>query len=243
MTGQVLIPALSQQRTPSAFFGRDCGMAFFLAFLVVITVFLPMLTLSRFGRISLSVVFVLMLTSGALATIRHPALRYFVIGLGLTTFTVDMAGEFTVVGLSIWETSLRLACLSLLVLMTLKQTLRPGPVTIYRVMGGIAGYLLIGYTWVYIYQLLVQLMPEAICFQNAAFGTLSRQPNDLVYFSFITLTTVGYGDVHPVHPLVRSMAVAEALLGQLYIAILISTLVGMAIQTKSVRDDVSYPSG
>jgi hypothetical protein len=104
-------------------------------------------------------------------------------------------------------------------------------------MGGIAGYLLIGYTWVYVYQLLLQIVPAAIYFENGMSG-LSRQPNDLVYFSFITLTTVGYGDVHPVHPVVRSMAVAEALVGQLYVAILIASLVGMALQTRSAKEDV-----
>jgi ion channel len=60
----------------------------------------------------------------------------------------------------------------------------------------------------------------------------------LIYFSFVKLTTVGYGDVYPVHPAARSLAVAEALVGQLYLAILIASLVGMALQAKSavVRD-------
>jgi len=240
MTVQVLTSIAGSRRPTLIFFGKDRGMAFFLGFLVITTVFLPMLTLSLFGRISLSVFFGLMLVTGAFSTIRHQAMRYLVAGLALSTFTIDLAAEFTTYGLSIWETSLRLICLSVLVLMTLKQTLRPGPVTIYRVMGGIAGYLLIGYTWVYVYQLLVQIVPAAIHFENGMSG-LSRQPNDLVYFSFITLTTVGYGDVHPVHPVVRSMAVAEALVGQLYVAILIASLVGMALQTRSVGGDVESP--
>src|SRR5207247_5911220 len=98
------------------------------------------------------------------------------------------------------------------------------------VMGGIAGYLLIGITWAFAYQLLLQLVPAAIHFENGTPGGLLGQPNDLFYFSFITLTTVGYGDVQPVHPVVRSLAVAEALVGQLYLAILIASLVGMALQ-------------
>ena len=55
----------------------------------------------------------------------------------------------------------------------------------------------------------------------------------LIYYSFITLTTAGYGDVYPVHPAARSLAVTEALVGQLYIAIMIASLVGMALQTRS----------
>src|SRR5204863_4047069 len=142
---------------------------------------------------------VLMVMSGARATIQNRALRYLVVGLTLTTFTVGLAGELIAYGLSVWETSLKLTCLSVLLLMTLKRTLRPGPVTIYRVMGGIAGYLLIGYTWTFAYQLVVQEAPDAIHFEAGVLDT-SRQPNHLIYFSFITLTTVGYGDVRPVHP-------------------------------------------
>jgi hypothetical protein len=95
-------------------------------------------------------------------------------------------------------------------------------------MGGIAGYLLIGFMWTFAYQLLVQQIPGAIHFDSGSADTPSLQPGLLTYFSFITLTTVGYGDVHPAHAAVRSLAVAEALIGQLYIATLITSLVGLA---------------
>ncbi|HJZ99812.1 MAG TPA: hypothetical protein VKE70_25060, partial [Candidatus Solibacter sp.] len=124
-------------------------MAFFLAFLVLTTIFLPMVTLSRFGRISLSLCFILTLNSGALVTIRQKVMKYLVVGLTLMTFAVSLAGELTAHRLPILETLLRLTCLSVLLVMTLKRTLRPGPVTGYRVMGGIAGYLLIGFTWAF----------------------------------------------------------------------------------------------
>ena len=74
---------------------------------------------------------------------------------------------------------------------------------------------------------------EAIQFEPPLGHISAQRPNDLIYFSFITLTTVGYGDVRPVHPAVRSLAVAEALVGQLYLAILIGSLVGMALQAKA----------
>ena len=50
--------------------------------------------------------------------------------------------------------------------------------------------------------------------------------NNLAYFSFVTLTTLGYGDIVPVAPLARSLAVLEALTGVLFMAVLISRLVG-----------------
>jgi hypothetical protein len=52
---------------------------------------------------------------------------------------------------------------------------------------------------------------------------------ELGYFNFVTLTTVGYGDLTPLHPLVRRLATVEALLGQLYLAVLVARLVGLYI--------------
>jgi hypothetical protein len=229
----------------SIFFSGDRGMVFFLAFLVLTTIFVPMVTLSQLGRLALALIFIFTLISGAFATIQHRIAIYLVVGLAVSAFAVDLTGEFAPSysrpALNTTLTTLRLACLSILVFMTLKRTLRPGPVTVYRVIGGIAGYLLIGYMWTFAYQLVVQQAPGAIHFEAGVADTPSRDPNHLIYFSFITLTTVGYGDVRPVHPVVRSLAVAEALVGQLYLAILIGSLVGMALQAKSVTEDSGDP--
>jgi hypothetical protein len=221
------------------FFARDRGMVFFLAFLVVATILVQMITLSLLGRFALALVFVLTIISGACATVQHRLVKYIVIVLAIVSLVVELIAERSfghrVLAL---DSTLKLVCLAILVFMTLKRTLRPGPVTVYRVTGGIAGYLLIGMTWAFAYQLSVQQAPEAIRFESPLAHTAPRQLNDLMYFSFVTLTTVGYGDVTPVHPVVRSLAVAEALVGQLYLAILIASLVGMAIQGKptEIRD-------
>ena len=211
-------------------------MVFFLAFLTLTTIFVPMVTLSQVGRLALALIFVLTLIIGAFATIQRRIAIYLVVGLAMSTLAVDFIGEFAPsYSPPALDTKLKLVCLSILVFMTLKRTLRPGSVTVYRVIGGIAGYLLIGYTWTFAYQLVVQQAPGAIHFEAGVADTFSLEPNHLIYFSFITLTTVGYGDVRPVHPVVRSLAVAEALVGQLYIAILIASLVGMALQAQATR--------
>jgi Ion channel len=222
----------------SIFFGRDRGMAFFLAFLVLTTIFVPMVTLSQLGRLALSLIFALTLIFGAFATIQRRIAIYLVVALTMSTLVVDLIAELAPsYGHPALDSTLKLACLSILVFMTLSRTLRPGPITVYRVIGGIAGYLLIGYMWTFAYQLLVQQAPGAIHFEGGAADTPSRQASDLIYFSFITLTTVGYGDVRPLHPAARSLAVAEALVGQLYLATLIASLVGMALQARSTKED------
>ena len=51
-----------------------------------------------------------------------------------------------------------------------------------------------------------------------------------IYYSFITLTSTGYGDITPLHPYVRSLATFEAITGQLYLAVLIARLVGLEME-------------
>ena len=206
-------------------------MVFFLAFLVITTIFVPMIRLSQLGQFMLALVFVLTIIFGAFATIQHSLVKYIVAALAIVALVVELIAERSFGHrVLVLDSTLKLVCLAILVFMTLKRTLRPGPVTVHRVMGGIAGYLLIGMTWAFAYQLFVERAPEAIRFEAPLAHAASQQLNDFMYFSFVTLTTVGYGDVRPVHPAVRSLAVAEALVGQLYLAILIASLVGMAIQ-------------
>ena len=57
-----------------------------------------------------------------------------------------------------------------------------------------------------------------------------------MYFSFVTLATLGYGDIAPVHPVARSLAVAEAITGQLYLAILIARLVSQELYYRTSQE-------
>ncbi len=95
-----------------------------------------------------------------------------------------------------------------------------------------AAYLLLGFAFSLAYELSVTLSPESIRFPDdpgVGFVLIPR----LFYFSFVTLTTVGYGDIVPVHPAVRSLAVTEALIGQLYPAVLIARLVSLEIVSRN----------
>jgi hypothetical protein len=213
---------------------EDRHLSFFLAFLVLMTIFVPMVGESRPGRIAIDLTFALMLFSGAIATISRRMLMYLIIGLTILEFTADLLVElhssFSARG---WDTGLKVFCMALLVVMTLKQTFLPGPVSVHRVMGGVAAYLLIGVTWAFAYKLLMEIVPNAIHFQTPlAVGVPTGEPSRLIYFSFETLTTVAFGDAYPVHRVARSLTTAEALIGQLYPAILIATLVGMALQAR-----------
>lgn len=216
------------------FWVEDRGLSFFVAFLVLITVFVPMVQLTRPGRIGLGLVFAFMLFSGAIAIIRKRALMYLIVAVTVVEFVGDLFVEFSSSLAHLgWDTALKLSGLAVLIVMRLRHTFRPGRVSVHRVMGGVAAYLLIGLTWSFGYKLLMEKRPDAIHFQSSIAGTPTGEPNRLIYFSFATLTSVSYGDVYPIHRIARSLAMAEALIGQLYPSILIATLVGMALQARS----------
>src|SRR6202166_1500336 len=130
------------------FWVEDRGLSFFLAFLVLVTIFVPMIRWSRFGRIGLGLMFALMLFPGAVATIRQRTLTVLVIAVTVLEFAADLIVKFIPsLGHWGWDTAFKISGLAILVVMTLKHTFRPGPVSVHRVMGGVAAYLLIGITW------------------------------------------------------------------------------------------------
>jgi hypothetical protein len=216
-----------------AYWREDHLLSVFLAFLILITIFVPMFGLSRPGRIAVDLIIAFMLLSGAIATVGKRMLIYFIVALTILGLATDLMVEFypwfSARG---WDSALKVISMAILVVMTLRQTFLPGPVNVHRVLGGIAAYLLIGVTWAYSYRLLVERVPDAIHFPSASPGVSRSQPSPMLYFSFSTLTTLSYGDVYPVHRIARSLAIAEGLIGQLYPAILIATLVGMALQER-----------
>jgi hypothetical protein len=119
-----------------------------------------------------------------------------------------------------------LVSLGLMAIVVVAQAFRSGPVNVHRIQGAVAAYLLLGLAWASAYELVAALAPGAF----ASAQSLGRHSQAWIYYSFVTLTTVGYGDVTPLHPAARSLAVLEALVGQLYPAILLARLVSLQPQ-------------
>ena len=89
--------------------------------------------------------------------------------------------------------------------------------------GSISIYLLLGLVWAFAYAVLERFEPGSV--RGSAESLLDLQ--QLLAFSFVTLTTLGYGDVVPVTLRARVLASAEAIAGQLYLAVLVARLVGL----------------
>jgi hypothetical protein len=112
----------------------------------------------------------------------------------------------------------------------LAYVLRGGRVTADKIFAAICVYLLIGYAWAFAYSLADEIQPGSFA------GPTEPARSDYVargmqmrYFSFMTLTTVGYGDVVPRSSAARTMAALEAVMGQLYLTVLVARLVGLHI--------------
>ena len=101
--------------------------------------------------------------------------------------------------------------------------------------------MLIGYTWTFVYALLDATQPGAFRPPDQTSPTgLNERILELRYLSFMTLTTVGYGDVVPRSPTARTLCMLEAVMGQIYLTVLVARLVGLHIvdaHTPSSRDD------
>lgn len=91
--------------------------------------------------------------------------------------------------------------------------------------GAISVYLLIGICFAHFYALVFALDPSA--FRGIEAGTVTA--SQFTYFSFVTLTTLGYGDITPLTPVSGNFAILEATVGQLYLTVLVARLVGMHI--------------
>ena len=105
------------------------------------------------------------------------------------------------------------------------RVLRSERVTGDTLCGAIAVYLMIGLTWSLAYVLLEHLHPGS--YRVAGAGMVGADGKDLLYFSYVTLATLGYGDVVPATDGARSLAVLEGLCGTVYMAILVARLIGL----------------
>jgi len=97
----------------------------------------------------------------------------------------------------------------------------------------ISAYLLLGLLWTLGYWLIAELVPDAFAFNASTVADRSMKGLNGLYFSFITLSTVGYGDITPVSKVARMLAAAEATTGLLYVAVLIARLVALHATRKS----------
>jgi hypothetical protein len=174
----------------------------------------------------------------------------FAAALVLIVSTVAMSGSLTALGLMLFAFCLNavtvlkrtfdpsgpdvglLAIGWIVVAVTLgvvvaRDVFAPGRITYHRIVGAVMLYLLIGVTFAGLFAILGMLIPNA--FSGLGLADNPALATNAIYFSFVTLTSIGYGDILPVHPIARSLSNVETIIGQLYPATLLARLVSLQL--------------
>lgn len=132
----------------------------------------------------------------------------------LDVIGLDFVQLFLILAFFIWTTYL-----------AARQVLFTGMIDGNKIIGSICIYLLLGLIWTTLYLLVLEVSPNA--FNGLAHASWYQNFPVVTYYSFVTLTTLGYGDISPLAPLARFLVFMEAVVGVFYMAILVASLIGV----------------
>lgn len=220
---------------PSTGIGRDRSLSALVGFeALAIFVFGPLATVHEASRHIFVFNFCFIVLAGIFAVARHTRLAKAVAGLGLVLIPLQPLSLY--IG-QLWLTSvyilLFVAFLVLLSWLILVHVFRRSRINLHCILGAVAVYLHLGLIFALLGTLLVlHVGDKAYAFADALETEHVRLLSRMIYFSFTTLTSVGYGDITPVFPLARSLANLEGLCGQLFPAILLARLVSMELESR-----------
>ena len=192
------------------------------------------------GKILLEVLFIAALLAGLRAIEIKRALLAFEIVLLLVSLALGMAGTMlgneTLFFLGVAGRALFMFLVALTILFDL---FRARKVSSDTLAGAVCVYLMIAFISAYCFILIEFMLPGSFSFTQGATRMqlwVSREFYPFFYFSMVTMTTVGYGDMSPVTTTARTFATLEALTGQVYLTILVARLVGMHLMGQGKED-------
>lgn len=203
----------------------EARLQFLLVALVTLIVVYPLIQ----GLLVLNVLLTAVLLTAFYAVSRHRRQRVVALLLGVPwciVLWVDQWGPDHV-ALAVVGPALGALFFGYVTQVLLRHVIRADRVDADMIYGAIAGYLLLGLVWAMLYAVVEALYPGS--FGRTATGDDLRPWSDLLYYSYVTLTTLGYGDVLPLNTRVRSLAVLEAVAGVFYVAVLVARLVSLHI--------------
>jgi len=116
-----------------------------------------------------------------------------------------------------------------IIVLVVHQIFATGAITVNKILGGVATYILLGHLWASLY-LTIYIIDPAAFLHGGELIQRDEVLKHLSYFSFVTLTTIGYGDIIAVSATARILAMMEGLMGQLVPAIFIAKLVSLQIE-------------
>jgi voltage-gated potassium channel len=202
--------------------------------LVVLFICAPFVEEFKGGDLVVTGLFSLVLLAGVLAVADRKRILVFAIVLVIPAIAGRWINHFwpDLVSVALFLTA-GLILIAFVVANLLRFVLRAPSVNVEVLCASIAAYLLLGLMWAMAYWLVDQITPGGAFSYNTNAGPRSMKGFTGFYFSFITLSTVGYGDITPVSRTARWLAAMEAMTGLLYVAVLIARLVSLYSRPKS----------
>ena len=196
-------------------FGLRVPAGGFLAALVLMLVATPLVEGFKEGLLYEAVLFTLVMCMGLIASGSCPRLAFALVSFALA---------------AIWLNLLILPAMAVLVVVTaslLRFVLRAKQVDAEVLCAGISVYLILGLLWGLAYTLVAQANPNAFSFSTSSGTAATMSGFTAIYFSFITLATLGYGDITPAADIARMLAMLEAMTGTLFVGVMIARLVSL----------------
>ncbi len=188
------------------------------------------------GEVISSLIMLLILVSivAILSWRKHLFLLYTTVA-GLA-FLIETIGKFNLIStynypLVLFSLIIYSLYLGIAAWLIMKEVFLASEVSLDKLFGGISVYFLIGFIWAFFYGIVEIFSPNAFSQSFRLEGSYAKT----IYFSFTTLTTLGYGDIVPVQDFALVLANMEAIIGQMYPAIFIATLVGSYLSQRATK--------
>jgi len=192
----------------------------------------PFVSRSRMGPYLLQAIISIALVSAAASLVRRRRWLVGAVTLALIALLLNYAGHFYDLGPAEILSDVVYLCFFLYCLPALTFSLFLQPkVTLDVLFGAVCAYLLLGIIFGLVFTLLELLQPDSFQWLDA-YTTADDLPN-FFYFSYVTLSTLGYGDILPVSAPAQMLSAFEAVLGQVYLAFLFAMLLGMFLTQRT----------
>jgi len=190
----------------------------------------------RIQRLALALTAFTMIVATVRAVSDHPVLNRIAYAAGGLALVTNVAHAITAHGaLAIAWNGFVATFLGIASYLVLRDVFRTGAVTADTIRGAICAYFMFGTCWAFLFGAVAAADPGAFIAAGAPGRAFDATAEPMMYFSFVTLTTLGYGDILPVSEPARLLAWMEAVLGQLYLAIVVARLVGLHLSQGDAR--------